>query len=76
MTGDPMAVGEGVIVDLNGEDGQRDLPQVDTAEHYLDDNFSDVMRSSVFRIKRKFPVQHNSLSVLLQTTNTRSLWTG
>ena len=40
------ATGEGVIVNLNGEDGQRELPQVDTTEHYLDDNFSDVMRSS------------------------------
>ena len=41
-----MATGEGVIINLNGEDGQQELPQVDTEEHYLDDNFSDVMRSS------------------------------
>ena len=41
-----MATGEGVIIDLNGGNGQQESPQVDTAEHYLDDNFSDVMRSS------------------------------
>ena len=38
-------IGEGIIVNLNREERQQDLPQVDTAEHYLDDNFSDVMRS-------------------------------
>ena len=43
---DSTAVGEGLIVNLNRKDGQQDLPQVDTAEHYLDNNFSDVMRSS------------------------------
>ena len=43
--GDPTTAGEGIIVNLNGEDRQRDLPQVDTTENYLDDNFSDVMRS-------------------------------
>ena len=35
----------------NGPQGEEDLqkesPQMDTAQHYLDDNFSDVMRSSV-----------------------------
>ena len=29
------------------EDSQKELPQMDTAQHYLDDDFSDVMRSSV-----------------------------
>ena len=29
------------------EHSQKDSPQIDTAQHYLDDNFSDVMRSSV-----------------------------
>ena len=28
------------------ENLQQKLPQIDTAQHYLDDNFSDVMRSS------------------------------
>ena len=42
---DSAVIGEGIIVDLNGENTQQDLPQVDTAEDYLDDNFSDVMRS-------------------------------
>ena len=35
----------------NGPQGEENLqkesPQMDTAQHYLDDNFSDVMRSSV-----------------------------
>ena len=35
-----------MLVNLNGEDDPQELPQVDTAEHYLDDNFSDVMQSS------------------------------
>ena len=39
-------IGEGIIVNLNRENIQQDSPQVDTAEHYLDNNFSDVMRSS------------------------------
>ena len=43
---DSAVIGEGIIVNLNGENIQQDSPQVDTAEHYLDDNFSDVMRSS------------------------------
>ena len=38
--------GEGLIVNINEEDRQQDLPQVDMAEYYLDDNFSDVMQSS------------------------------
>ena len=42
---DSTEIGEGIMVNLNGENAQQDLPQVDTAEHYLDDNFSDVMRS-------------------------------
>ena len=29
------------------EDSWKESPQMDTAQHYLDDNFSDVMRSSV-----------------------------
>ena len=29
------------------EDSWKESPQIDTAQHYLDDNFSDVMRSSV-----------------------------
>ena len=29
------------------ENSQKESPQMDTAQHYLDDNFSDVMRSSV-----------------------------
>ena len=29
------------------EDSRKESPQMDTAQHYLDDNFSDVMRSSV-----------------------------
>ena len=29
------------------EDSRKDLPQIDTAQHFLDNNFSDVMRSSV-----------------------------
>ena len=31
---------------LNEGNAQQGLPQVDTVEHYLDDNFSDVMQSS------------------------------
>ena len=42
-TDESMAAGEGVIINLNGEDGQWELPQVDTTAHYLDNNFSDVM---------------------------------
>ena len=40
---EPTTTGEGVIINLNGEDGQWESPQMDTTEHYLDDNFSDVM---------------------------------
>ena len=43
---DLAVIGEGIIVNLNGENIQQESPQVDTVEHYLDDNFSDVMRSS------------------------------
>ena len=42
---DSAVIGEGIIVNLNRENIQQDSPQVDTAEHFLDDNFSDVMRS-------------------------------
>ena len=54
--GEPITAGEGIIVNLNGEDGPRDLPQVDTVEHYLDDNFSDVYVKFGHRIKCKFLV--------------------
>ena len=43
---DSAVIREGIIVNLNGENIQQEPPQVDTAEHYLDDNFSDIMRSS------------------------------
>ena len=43
---DLVGIEEGTTVKLNGENAQQGSPQVDTAEHYLDDNFSDVMRSS------------------------------
>ena len=43
---DLVGIEEQVIVNLNGENMQQGSPQLDTAEHYLDDNFSDVMRSS------------------------------
>ena len=47
----------------NGPQGeenlQKDSPQMDTAQHYLDDNFSDVMRSSVLG---------SNISLLLNTT--------
>ena len=42
---DSAVIGKGIIVNLNGENIEQDSPQVDTAEHYLDNNFSDVMRS-------------------------------
>ena len=51
--------GEGIIVNVNGENTQQEPPQVDTAEHYLDDNFSDVMRSSALG---------SNVSSLLNTT--------
>ena len=44
--GKPTTTGEGVMINPNGEDGQWESTEMDTAEHYLDDNFSDVMRSS------------------------------
>ena len=31
-------------------------PQMDTAQHYLDDNFLDVMRSFGFRVQCKFAI--------------------
>ena len=37
---------EGTLINPNGESMQQGSPQVDLAEHYLDNNFSDVMRSS------------------------------
>ena len=43
---DLIAIEEGTTDKLNGGSTQQGSPQVDTAEHYLDDNFSDVMRSS------------------------------
>ena len=41
-----VGIEEGTIGNLNGENTQQGTSQVDTAEHYLDDNFSDVMQSS------------------------------
>ena len=43
---DLIAIEEGATAKFNGGNTQQGSPQVDTAEHYLDDNFSDVMRSS------------------------------
>ena len=43
---DLVAMEEGGTVELNEGNAQQGSPQVDTAEHYLDDHFSDVMRSS------------------------------
>ena len=40
---DLAVMGEGIIVNLNGETIQQESWQVHTAEHYLDDNFFDVM---------------------------------
>ena len=56
-----MTTREGERTYPNGEVDQRKSPRMDTAEHYLDDNFSDVMRSSAIGIKCKLPVQHDSL---------------
>ena len=45
---------------LQGEENsQKESPQIDTAQHYLDDNFSDVMRSSVLG---------SNISLLFNTT--------
>ena len=41
-----VAIAEGTTVKPSLGNIQQGSPQVDTAEHYLDDNFSDVMRSS------------------------------
>ena len=43
---EPMTTEEGGRTYSSGEVDQRGSPRIDTAEHYLDDNFSDVMRSS------------------------------
>ena len=43
---DLIGIEEGTIVNPNGENTQQGSPQLDTAEHYLDDNFSDIMQSS------------------------------
>ena len=47
----------------NGTEGEekshKESPQIDTAQHYLDDNFSDVMRSSVLG---------SNISLLFNTT--------
>ena len=40
-----MTTREGEMTYPNGEVYQRESPRIDTTEHYLDDNFSDVMRS-------------------------------
>ena len=42
-----------------GEESWKESPQIDTAQHYLDDNFSDVMRSSVLG---------SNISLLFNTT--------
>ena len=60
----------------NGPQGEENLqkepPQMDTAQHYLDDNFSDVMRSSVlgsnvssFFNTTTFNTTHNDQKVTL-----------
>ena len=38
-----IAIEEGATDKLNEGNAQQGSPQVDTVEHYLDDNFSDVM---------------------------------
>ena len=43
---DLVAMEEGARVQIHDENLQQKSPQIDTAQHYLDDNFSDVMRSS------------------------------
>ena len=43
---DLVGIEEGVIINPNRESTQQGSPQLDTAEHYLDDNFSDIMQSS------------------------------
>ena len=47
----------------NGPQGEENVqqksPQIDTAQHYLDDNFSDVMRSST-RIQCEFIIQYHN----------------
>ena len=39
-------------MDRGGKESQKESPQIDTAQHYLDNNFSDVMRSSVLGSNR------------------------
>ena len=41
-----VGIEEGALINPNGESTQQGSPQIDTAEHYLDDNLSDIMRSS------------------------------
>ena len=43
---DLVAMEEGTTVQHNEGGVQQGSPQADTAEHYLDNNFSDIMRSS------------------------------
>ena len=40
---DLVGIEEGALINPNGESMQQGALQIDTAEHYLDDNFSDVM---------------------------------
>ena len=54
-----VAIEEGTTVKPNLGNTQQGSPQVDTAEHCLDDNFSDVMRSSALG---------SSVSYLFNTT--------
>ena len=56
---DLIAIEEGATDKLNAGNAQQGSPQVDTAEHYLDDNFSDVMRKSALG---------SNMSSLLNTT--------
>ena len=40
---DLVGMEEGALINSNRESTQQGSPQIDTAEHYLDDNLSDVM---------------------------------
>ena len=69
---DLIVMEDGVTAKLNGENAQQGSPQVDTAEHYLDDNFSDVMRSSALGSNASslfnttaFNTTHNEHKVML-----------
>ena len=44
-TEEHITTGESEMINPRGGDAQGGSPRMDTAEHYLDDNFSDVMRS-------------------------------